>query len=314
MDIFSIILTILGLSLFEIISSVDNAIINAEVLSTMSEKARRWFLFWGLLFAVFLVRGFLPLVIIYFTVPGLSLWGAVTAAFSSDPSVHKAVDDASPILLMGGGTFLVFLFLFWLFQEEKHYAFKIERFFTKHGIWFYAIASVILSGLIWYSIKVNPVMAFGAALGASAFFITSGFKTNAEEQEKKLMKKGMSDISKIIYLELIDATFSIDGVLGAFAFTLSVPLILAGNGLGAVVLRQLTVGNIERIKQYLYLKNGALYSVFFLGIIMIIDSFRIHIPEWVSPVITFCIVGYFFYRSAKEKNRREKLEAKKKGA
>ncbi|MBS1515925.1 MAG: DUF475 domain-containing protein [Bacteroidetes bacterium] len=311
MDIFTIVLTVLGLSLFEIISSVDNAIINAEVLSTMSEKARRWFLFWGLLFAVFLVRGLLPLVIIYFTVPELGLWGSITAAFSSDPQVHKAVDDASPILLMGGGTFLVFLFLFWLFQEDKHYAFKAEKFFTKHGIWFYAVCSVILSGLIWYSIKINPVMAFGAALGASAFFITSGFKTNAEEQEKKLMRKGMSDVSKIIYLELIDATFSIDGVLGAFAFTLSVPLILAGNGLGAVVLRQLTVGNIERIKEYLYLKNGALYSVFFLGIIMIIDSFKIHIPEWVSPAITFLIVGYFFYRSLKEKKRRERLQEKK---
>ncbi|MBP9095091.1 MAG: DUF475 domain-containing protein [Ignavibacteria bacterium] len=313
MDIFTIVLTILGLCLFEIISSVDNAIINAEVLSTMSEKAKRWFLFWGILFAVFLVRGMLPMAIIYFTVPDLGLWSSITAAFSSDPSVHKAVDDASPVLLMGGGTFLVFLFLYWLFLEQKHYAFKIEKFFVKHGIWFYALASVLLSGLIWFSVKTNPIMCFGAALGASAFFITSGFKTNAEEQEKKLMKKGMSDISKIIYLELIDATFSIDGVLGAFAFTLSVPLILAGNGLGAVVLRQLTVGNIDRIKQYLYLKNGALYSVFFLGIIMIVDSFRIHIPEWVSPAITFLIVGYFFYRSRKEINRQERLE-KKKGA
>jgi len=313
LDLFSIVLTIVGLCLFEIISSVDNAIINAEVLSTMSERARKWFLFWGILFAVFLIRGLLPMAIIYFTIPDLTLWGSITAAFSSDPSVHKAVDDASPVLLMGGGIFLVFLFLYWFFLEEKHFAFKIEKFFQQHGIWFYALASVILTGLIWFSIKVNPFMAFGAALGASAFFITSGFKTNAEQQEKKLMKKGMSDVSKIIYLELIDATFSIDGVLGAFAFTLSVPLILAGNGLGAIVLRQLTVGNIDRIKQYLYLKNGALYSVFFLGIIMITHSFRVHVPEWVSPVITIVIVGYFFYRSRKEINRKERLEAKKAG-
>jgi len=311
LDLFSITLTILGLCLFEIICSIDNAIINAEVLSTMSEKARRWFLFWGILFAVFLIRGFLPMAIIYFTVPDLTLWESVTAAFSSDPSVHKAVDDASPVLFIGGGTFLVFLFLYWFFLEEKNYAFKFEKFFVNHGIWFYALVSVLLSGLIWFSIKVDPFMAFGAVLGASAFFITSGFKTNAEHQEKKLMKKGMSDISKIIYLELIDATFSIDGVLGAFAFTLSVPLILAGNGLGAIVLRQLTVGNIERIKQYVFLKNGALYSVFFLGIIMIVDSFRVHIPEWVSPTITFIIVGYFFYRSRKEINRIAKKEAHK---
>jgi hypothetical protein len=70
----------------------------------------------------------------------------------------------------------------------------------------------------------------------------------------------MSDLSKVFYLEVIDATFSIDGVIGAFAFTLSVPLILVGNGLGAIVVRELTVRNIERIRRYRYLKNGAMYS------------------------------------------------------
>jgi len=65
MEILFIIITIFGLSLFEIITSVDNAIINAEVLSTMSERAKRWFLFWGILFAVFVIRGLLPFVIIW---------------------------------------------------------------------------------------------------------------------------------------------------------------------------------------------------------------------------------------------------------
>ena len=73
------------------------------------------------------------------------------------------------------------------------------------------------------------------------------------------MQKGRSDWSKILYLEAIDTTFSIDGVLGVFAFTLSIPLILIGNGVGAIVLRQLTVSNIDRIKKYAYLKNGAMY-------------------------------------------------------
>jgi len=95
-------------------------------------------------------------------------------------------------------------------------------------------------------------------------------------------------------------TFSIDGVLGAFAFTLSIPLILLGNGLGAIVVRQLTVGNIERIKKYKYLKNGAMYSVLALGTIMVSHAFGAHIPEWVSPIVTTAILGYFFYRSKKE--------------
>jgi len=299
MDIFALLLTVAGLGLFEIVSSIDNAIINAEVLSTMSAKARKWFLFWGLFFAVFAIRGLLPWLIVWATVPELGPITAFTATFSNDPKIHKAIELAAPVLLIGGGVFLVLLFLYWLFMEEKHFGLPGEKFIYSQGIWFYAIASVALAAIVWFALKTNPMMAFGAVVGSTAFFITHGFKQNAEAREKDLMagSNGLSDISKILYLELIDATFSIDGVLGAFAFTLSVPLILIGNGLGAYVVRQLTIGNIERVKKYVFLKNGAMYSILFLGLIMIMDSFGWRIPEWASPVMTFGVVGYFFYKS-----------------
>ncbi len=297
MDLFSILLTIAGLALFETISSIDNAIINAEVLSTMQKKAQRWFLFWGLLFAVVVVRGLLPWVIIWATVPSLGPIGALTATFSGEERVHSAIDQASPILLMGGGVFLVFLFFHWLFLEQKHFGLPTEPFFQKQGVWFFAVVSVLLTTIVWFAMRQDAMVAFGAVVGSTAFFITHGFRQNAEEQERKLLKEGVSDVSKIMYLEAIDTTFSIDGVLGAFAFTLSVPLILLGNGLGALVLRQVTVGNIERIKKYVYLKNGAMYSVLVLGLIMIFDGFGVHIPEWLSPIATFAIVGFFFFRS-----------------
>jgi hypothetical protein len=136
-----------------------------------------------------------------------------------------------------------------------------------------------------------------AVVGSTAFFITHGFKQNAEASERKLSGSGLSDVSKIMFLEIIDATFSIDGVLGAFAFTLSVPLIIAGNGLGAYVVRKFTISNIERIKKYLFLKNGAMYSIFFLGAIMLFDSFGVKIPNYLSPLVTFAVVGYFFLKS-----------------
>lgn len=104
----------------------------------------------------------------------------------------------------------------------------------------------------------------------------------------------------MLYLEVIDATFSIDGVLGAFAFTFSIPLILLGNGVGAFVVREFTIRNIGNIRKYKYLKNGAMYSIFALGTIMLLDSFGVHIPSWVSPVVTFGVVGYFFFRSCQE--------------
>lgn len=297
MDFVSLILIVVGLCLFEVVSSIDNAIINAEVLSTMAQKARRWFLIWGIIIAVFLIRGLLPWLIVWLATPSLGPIGALTATFSSDPNVIQAVETSAPILLAGGGVFLIFLFFHWLFLEHKNFGLFHEPFFSRQGVWFYAVISIILAVIVYTAIKVNPLMAFGAVVGSTAFFITHGFKQNAELAEKNLAAGGLSDISKILYLEVIDATFSIDGVLGAFAFTLSVPLILIGNGLGAIVVRQLTLGNIENIKKLIYLKNGAMYSILVLGLIMVLDAFGMHIPSYVSPVVTFVIIGFFFVKS-----------------
>jgi hypothetical protein len=300
-DILSIVLTVAGLCLFETISSIDNAVINADVLATMKPKYRKIFLFWGLLFAVFIVRGVLPWAIVWATVPGLGPVGALMSTFSSDPLVHEAIEEASPTLLVGGGTFLIFLYFHWIFLEPKRFGLRGEKFISNQGVWFYAVVSIILTALVWLTLDSgHPWMALGAVTGSTAFFITHGFKSNAEEQERKLMGGSATDISKILYLEVIDATFSIDGVVGAFAFTLSVPLILLGNGLGAFVVREVTIKYVDKIKRYCYLKNGAMYSIFFLGAIMIADSFGAHIPEWLSPAITFIVIGYFFYRSVKE--------------
>ncbi len=120
-EVLLLILTLVGLSLFEVVSSVDNAVINADVLSTMSKRARRWFLTWGIFIAVFLIRGALPLLIVYSLNPEAGIVNVFTAAFSDDPAVSKAIEQAAPPLLMTGGVFLVFLFFHWLFMETKHY-------------------------------------------------------------------------------------------------------------------------------------------------------------------------------------------------
>jgi len=135
--------------------------------------------------------------------------------------------------------------------------------------------------MVWLALRINPYIAFSAVIGSTAFFITHGFKENAEKQERQLLKEGLSDISKILYLEVIDTTFSIDGVLGAF------------------VVREFTIRNIERIKKYIFLKNGAMYSILCLGTIMLLDSFGIHIPPYTAPLSTFGIVAYFYYKSVK---------------
>ena len=297
--IFSAVFIIIGLSLFEAISSVDNAIINAEILSTMSKRAKRWFLTWGIFFAVFVVRGVLPFAIVWAFNTTLSPMQVFSAAWSSDPIVQESIHKSAPILLVAGGMFLVFLFLHWLFLEDKKFGLpSAEKFFMAKGVWFYAIASVVLAFVSWFALKQSSMMGFGAVIGSTLFFITHGFKQNAEEQEKKLLGGGVnSDLSKLFFLEIIDTTFSIDGVLGAFAFTLSIPLIILGNGLGALIVRNMTIRNVENIKKYVFLKNGAMYSILVLGIIMMLHSFGFSIPEYVSPLATFIIIGFFFWKS-----------------
>jgi len=296
-DVFALLIVVLGLAVFETVSSVDNAVINADVLSTMGQRARRWFLLWGLLISVFAVRGLLPWLIVWGATPDLGPLGALTATFSDDPHVVESIERSAPVLFAGAGVFLVLLFVHWLFLEPKHYGLIGERFFHAQAPWFFTAASVILALIVWFALRRDPLMAFGAVLGSTAFFITHGFKQYMEQGEKELIATGGSDVSKVFYLSVIDATFSIDGVLGAFAFTLSVPLILLGNGLGAIVVRQMTVSNIERIKRYRYLKNGAMYSIFCLGAVMVGESFGMEVPVWIPPLITFGVLGFFFYRS-----------------
>ncbi len=310
MGIAEAIAIVLGLSLFEIISSIDNAVINADVLVTMSPRARKWFLFYGIIIAVFVVRGLLPLIIVYFANPSLGLVGSFWATFSSDPAVKESIEKSTPILLAGGGIYLVFLFFHWLFLETKEYAFFLEKFVHhKLNFWFYSIVSIILLFVVWSTIKINPFIALGAVIGSTAFFITTGFKTNAEAAEKELShNRTMSDFAKILYLELIDTTFSIDGVLGAFAFTMSVPLIILGNGLGAYVVRYFTVHGLKTIKKYRYLKNGAMYSILSLGAIMLGESYNLHISSYTSPAITFVVVGVFFWLSVKELEKEKVLK------
>lgn len=305
MDYGAAILTVAGLVLFESITSIDNAIINAEVLASMKPPGRRWFLTWGILLAVFGIRGVLPWLIVWVMAPGLGPWQAFTATLTGDPAALQAIRQSAPILLLGGGVFFFFLFCHWLFLEPKKFGLPGEPFFSRQGAWFYAVVSVVLTALVWFAIPMNPMLAFGAVVGSTAYFITHGFKRHAEAQEDRLLRgdQNLSDMAKIVYLEVIDATFSIDGVVGAFAFTLSVPLILIGNGIGAVVVRQLTIYNIDKIKKYAYLKNGAMYSVLVLGFVMLGHGFEIHIPEWLAPLATILIVGYFFLLSWRQARR-----------
>lgn len=297
---FEALVVILGLIVFEVISSVDNAIVNAHVLKTVPEKYRKFFLFWGLLLAVFVMRGLLPFVIVWIANAGIPFKELVDLVFSDPALMEESLEHSKPLLLLGGGVYLFFVFLAWLFLEEKKYAFFVEHFIHKQSVWFYAISSIFITLVIYASIKVDPLLALAASIGASAFFLTDGFRHNAEQKEKELHGSTMSAWSKLLYLEVLDASFSIDGVIGAFAFTMSVPLILIGNGIGAFVVREVTVRGINQISKYAYLKNGAMYSIGMLGGLMILESFGKEFDFWVAPVNTVVLLVVFMYLSIRE--------------
>lgn len=303
--IFQSLIIILGLITFEVVSSVDNAIINAHVLKTLPQRFRKIFLFWGLLIAVFLVRGILPFIIIWIANPSLTLAAVWAQAFSPE-GIGDALGASKPLLLLGGGMYLFFVFLQWLFMEEKKYAFFVEHFLHRQAVWFYFITSLCFTVVIYLSVKTNPILALACAIGTTAFFLTDGFKQQAEKKEEQLLRGNASAWSKILYLEVLDASFSIDGVIGAFAFTLSVPLILIGNGIGAFVVREVTIRGIDRIGKYAYLKNGAMYSIGVLGGIMILESFGTHFPFWLAPLNTFLLLGIFLFLSIREIQRAQR--------
>ncbi|HPY08849.1 MAG TPA: DUF475 domain-containing protein, partial [bacterium] len=271
------------------------------------EKYRKIFLFWGILFAVFIIRGLLPFIIVWIANPGLGVVEVVTATFSNSPEIKQYLETSKPLLLIGGGIYLFFVFLSWLFLEEKKYAFLVEGFIHRQGVWFYALTSIITTLAVYFSLKENPMMALAATIGVSAFFITDGFKKNAEEKEKQLLDPSMSAWSKIIYLEVLDASFSIDGVIGAFAFTLSIPLILLGNGLGAVVVREMTIKGLDYITKFEFLKNGAMYAIGVLGAVMISEAFGLEIPFWFPPLIMILMLGIFLYLSVVNNRAKIKL-------
>lgn len=289
---------VLGLVVFEVVNSVDNAVVNASVLKTMSVLWRKRFLLIGIVTSVFLVRFLLPLLIVWISVPTMSL-SDIFLAFSGQSSIAaNAIELQKPIILMFGGVFLLYLYIHWLFLEKKEPLF-IERYIKeKHGVWFFAFAAILLV-VIMYLARANSMVMLAAAIGSATFFILYGLKETAESSERNMIagSSGLNDFSKFVYLEVLDTTFSFDGVVGAFAFTINLLLILIGLGVGAIVVRELTIKGIDTIGKYKYLKNGALTSIGFLGLFMLMESFGVELPSYIPTIVTFIVIGLAFYKS-----------------
>lgn len=296
------------LSVLEISLSFDNAVVNAKVLDRMSEFWQRMFLTVGIAIAVFGMRLLFPLVIIAITAQ-LNPVEAVDLALNDHEAYRHAMEDAYPMIAGFGGMFLAMLFLDWVFEDRsERWLPWLERPLARIGK-LDQLAVVIAGGalaLVAGTVAAEPgdVMIAGV-LGMVTYILVNGLgklfedagDEDAGDDEEPHVKipgasggpsglalaTGKAGFFLFLYLEVLDASFSFDGVIGAFAISTDPIIIALGLGIGAMYIRSLTVFLVRKgtLHEYRYLEHGAMWAIGALATCMLI-SIGHHVPEWVT--------------------------------
>ena len=295
------------LSVLEISLSIDNAIVNAKVLAGMSEIWQKRFLTWGMLFAVFFMRLVFPILIVAIA-GNIGMLEALQLAIN-DQDKYSEVLTSSHILIAGfGGSFLFLVALDYFFDVEKdvHWIAVIERTLSKLGE--RKSISIVITLLIMYGFYNYLPEA-----DAMKFFIAGIFGIICHEIVKlvgDLMEAGREATSAVaktglasfMYLEILDASFSFDGVLGALVISKDIFIIAGGLAVGAFAVRSLTIQLVANgtLTEYKYLEHGAFYAILTLATIMFTSTI-IHIPEIITGVLSIIFIAAGYYCSIREK-------------
>ncbi|MCF8588989.1 DUF475 domain-containing protein [Gordonia liuliyuniae] len=323
------------LGILEISLSFDNAVINATVLRRMSEFWQKIFLTVGILIAVFGMRVLFPLAVVWLA-SGLNPVDALDLALNppagdaayfanGDPSYETIITDAHPQIAAFGGMFLLMLFLGFIFEDKEiTWLSWIERPLIRIGkldMLNVVIATAILvitASYIAPEGKASTVMIAGA-LGMITYIVVDGLGSLFHTEEDDDDSSGPSDLVKatgkagfflFLYLEVLDASFSFDGVIGAFAITADPIIIALGLGLiGAMFVRSLTVYLVRQgtLSEYVYLEHGAHWAIGALALILMY-SIGTHVPEVVTGLVGVVLIVAALITSIIRK-RREAAEA-----
>lgn len=299
------------LTLLELSISFDNAVVNATVLRNMTPVWQRRFLTWGILIAVFGMRLVFPLLIVAVVAHLGPVEALKMAALAPDDyarimlSVHHEVSAF-------GGAFLMLVALKYFFDVEKevHWIRMIERPLAKLGKLEAIEVGIVLVSL-WGLTKMvpeaeaMPVLVSGIA-GILTFLAVDGIGVFLQVPEDTMKNAERASIGMFLYLEVLDASFSFDGVIGAFAITNNLFIIAIGLGIGALFVRSLTVMMVERgtLEAFRYLEHGAFYAVAALAVIMFVNTFH-EIPEIVTGAVGVTFIGLSIYSSLRYKARNE---------
>ncbi|GAA3986770.1 DUF475 domain-containing protein [Actinomadura viridis] len=301
------------LAILEISLSFDNAVVNAKVLDRMSPFWQKIFLTIGIAIAVFGMRLVFPLLIVVITA-GLGPIEAFDLALNDPDKYHAAMESAYPTIAAFGGMFLMMLFLNFVFEDHAHKWLPwLERPLARIGK-LEQLAVVVAGGSLalvagLWAKDPGDVMIAGV-LGMVTYILVNGLgelfsgageigddededgEDGAEGEVAIPARKGPSDLALatgkagfflFLYLEVLDASFSFDGVIGAFAISTDPIVIALGLGIGAMYIRSLTVFLVRKgtLHEYVYLEHGAHWAIGALATCMLI-SIAHHVPEWIT--------------------------------
>ncbi|MEP1421799.1 MAG: DUF475 domain-containing protein [Erythrobacter sp.] len=298
------------LAVLEVSLSFDNAAVNASVLKDMDPVWQQRFLTWGIAIAVFGMRVVFPVVIVM-VAASLGPIDAVSLALSEPAEYQRIVSDAHIGLMGFGGAFLGMVGLKFFFDAEKelNWIAAIERPLAKVAeIEAISIGLVLLgtwaaSTMLADSDALTFIMAaIGGLLTYLAVEIVNHVLEPPTPSTGTVAKAGFG---AFLYLEVLDASFSFDGVIGAFALTNNLIIIAIGLGIGAMFVRSMTIFLVRKgtMSEYRYLEHGAFYAILALAIIMYINTFA-HIPEVITGLIGAVLIGLAFWSSVRA-NRAE---------
>ncbi|MEW5821015.1 MAG: DUF475 domain-containing protein [Cyanobacteriota bacterium] len=303
------------LSILEISLSFDNAVVNAVKLQTMTHKWQQRFLTWGILIAVFGVRFVFPILIVAIF-SGLSVITVTDLVFNDPDKYTYYLHQSHAAISAFGGMFLFMVFLNFMIDKEKdmHWINIVEIQLSKLARLKYlptliALVSIIILHYILPETEKDSVTIAGIS-GLILYILINALSNWLEKVDNSDESVNLEEVVKqgglisFLYLELLDASFSLDGVVGAFAISNDIVIIAIGLCIGAMFVRSLTIYFVEKktLLKYVYLKHGAHWAIGALAIIMLYQTIA-EVSEIITGLIGVAFIGMSFFSSLKNRNK-----------
>ncbi|MFV0383745.1 DUF475 domain-containing protein [Paracoccus sp. (in: a-proteobacteria)] len=304
------------LAVLEISLSFDNAIVNANKLKSMSPVWQHRFLTWGIVIAVFGMRVIFPLLIVVIAAK-IGPWQALVLAAAHPEEYARIMREAHLPIAAFGGTFLMMVGLSFFFDHEKdvHWVRWLERkmadYATVRGVEV-AVVLLLVLGFARLQHGAERQVFFTAAIWGLLTFLLVEVLGGLLDKSSQRSRRGAAQggLGAFLYLEVLDASFSFDGVIGAFALTQHLFVIAIGLGIGAMYVRSMTIMLVDKgtLSHYRYLEHGAFYAITALSVIMYAQSL-FHIPEVVTGLGGAALIGLSLWSSIRS-NRADSAKDK----